>query len=100
MTKTQIFDDIVSIMRHDAACCKDEPGADAAAYSAKITDNMDDEAFLLVVQSYLATFHVMAHVQFTKRDRGMISFDVQRYGDALYIRETASNSLWLWAIGS
>lgn len=92
MTKTEIFLNIVDIMKHDASCCKDEPGADAEIFRAKITDDMADEAFLYVMQSYLATFHVLGHVSFRQQERRGIRFEVKRYGDALYVVSTASDS--------
>lgn len=92
MNKLDIFDDIVSIMQHDASCCKDEPGEDAALYRAKIWNDMDDSDFLFVVKSYLATFHVAAHVSFFQTNRGTIPFRVHRYHDALYVSEAAQDS--------
>jgi len=92
VTKTSIFDEIVQIMKTDAACCKDEPGADPEIYRSKISDDMDDETFLFVVKAYLATFHVMSHVGFGMRGRGSLPFLVQRYQDILYVRAVAKNS--------
>lgn len=93
MTKLEIFDDVVSVMKHDASCCKDEPGGDVEYYRAQISEDMDDEAFLYVMKSYLATFHVQGHVYFGKENRGKISFHVQRYQDKLYVFKTAANSV-------
>ena len=92
MTKTAIFEDIVSIVRNDAAFCKDEHGANPDIYRAKITDTMDDEAFLLTVQSYLASFHVAGHLDFRNVRRGFLPFQVKRYHDALYVFKTSANS--------
>ena len=92
MTKTEIFSDIVSIVKNDAAFCKDISGADAEEYRAKIDDGMDDETFLYVVQSYLAGFQVMGHLSFRNTARGKLPFSVMRYNDALYIVDTAENS--------
>ena len=49
MTKTEIFEEVVDIMKHDSASCKDEPGGDADAYHARIRDGMDEEGFLYVM---------------------------------------------------
>lgn len=92
MTKTKIFDDIVSIMKCDASCCKDEHGANPEIYRSRIWDDMDDEEFLFVVKSYLASFHVMGHVNFGKENRGGLLFSVQRYKDVLYVCDVAANS--------
>lgn len=92
MTKTQIFDDVVSVVKNDAAFCKDIAGPDAEYYRAKISDDMDDEAFLYAVQSYLAGFYVIGHLSFRNTARGSFPFTVKRYADALYVVSTAENS--------
>lgn len=92
MTKTQIFEEVVSIMKTDASCCKDEPGADPEQYRCQITDDMEDEAFLYLMQSYIASFHVKAHLHFMKKNRAFLPFHVKRYQDALYVFDTAPNS--------
>ena len=92
MTKTEIFDDIVSICKHDASFCKDEPGADAALYRQQISDDMDDERFLYTVRAYLASFGVMGHLAFYDGERGRFPFTVHRYQDALYVVSVADNA--------
>lgn len=92
MTKTQIFDDIISIIINDASFCKDVCAADAGAYRAFITDDMDDDAFLYTVQSYLAGFQVIGHLSFRNTERGRLPFTVKRYHDELYVVSTAKNS--------
>ena len=92
MTKTEIFDDIVAICKHDASFCKDEPGADAALYRKKISDDMDDELFLYTVRAYLASFGVMGHLAFYDCERGHLPFTVQRYHNALYVVSIAENT--------
>ena len=92
MTKTEIFEDIVSIVKNDASFCKDELGADADEYRKIITDTMDDEDFLYAVQSYLASFHVLGHLSFRKSGRGVLPFTVKRYNDELYVVAVANNS--------
>lgn len=92
MTKSEIFDDVVSICKHDAAFCKDEPGADADAYRRQIRDDMDDERFLYLVQAYLASFGVMGHLAFRDSERGRLPFAVHRWQDALYVTDVAENA--------
>ncbi len=92
MTKTQIFEDVVRVMQQDASCCKDEHGADVSVYRARITDDMDNESFIYVMQSYLATFHVRSHVSFCGEARGKLAFAVRRYQNALYVYEAADAS--------
>lgn len=92
MTKLEIFDDVVSVMKHDASCCKDEPGGDVEYYRAQISEDMDENAFVYVMKSYLATFHVMSHVYFDKKKYDMIPFRVQRYKNVLYVRAVTADS--------
>lgn len=92
MTKTKLFEEIVAIMQTDASCCKDEHGANPEYYRAKISDTMNDEEFLLVVNSYLATFHVIFHVCLEMANRGILPFTVQRYQDILYVCNTQPHS--------
>lgn len=92
MTKLEIFDDVVSVMKNDASCCKDEPGGDVEYYRAQISEDMDENAFLYVMKSYLATFHVAWHVYFRKEKMGRLSFYSQRYDNALYVYAVATNS--------
>ncbi len=92
MTKTQIFDDVVSIVKNDASFIKDEVGADAEIYRKQISDDMDDDAFLYMLESYLGTFHVLGHLSFRNMKRGRLPFRVKPYGDVLYVIETAENS--------
>ena len=92
MTKTKIFEEIIEIMKTDASCCKDEHGADPEHYRAKISDDMSDEEFLFVVNSYLATFHVICHLGLGLAKRGIVPFTVQRYQNVLYICEAQSHS--------
>lgn len=90
MTKTEIFDEVVSMMRSDAAFCRDEHGADSAIYRARISDDMDDESFLMTMKSYLATFNQTGHLYFTSTTHGSLPYRMKRYGDELYV--TAANS--------
>lgn len=92
MTKLQIFDDIVSVVKTDAAFCNDVSGGNSEAYRAKISDDMGDEEFLYLVQSYLATFQVAGHLSFRRVTRGKLPFTVKRYQDELYVVRTALHS--------
>lgn len=94
MTKTEIFDDVVSIMHNDSSTCKDKQGGDESHFRAQITDDMDDEKFLFVMRSYLATFGLTGHLAFYRKEgRGSMGFEVRRYQDALYVDDIAENSL-------
>ncbi len=93
MTKLEIFDDVVDIMKHDASTCKDKTGGEVDAYRAKIKEDMTEEEFLFVMKSYLATFEVIAHVAFyNTKGSGRLNFGVQRYQDELYVTKVAKNS--------
>lgn len=92
MRKTEIFEEVVQIVKHDASFCKDNLGADAEQYRAKISDDMDEEEFLYLVQSYLASFHVKAHLHFYREDRDFFALRVMRYENALYVIDTAPNA--------
>ena len=92
MTKTEIFEDIISVVQNDASFCKDIHGATADAYRSMIKNDMDNENFLYVVQSYLASFQVIGHLSFRNLERGKLPFTVKRYQDELYVVSTAKNS--------
>ena len=81
-------------MQNDSSTCKDKQGGDVLYFRAQITDDMDDEKFLFVMRSYLATFGLTGHLVFYRQEgRGSISFDVRRYQDVLYVDDVAENSL-------
>ena len=56
MTYTEIFQEIISIMKEDSATCKDFGAGDYQVFQSKISDDMERMEFLHVVQEYLATF--------------------------------------------
>ena len=67
MTKREIFDDIVKTMREDASFCKDIRGGDAQKYRNLLSEDMSERDFLFLVNRYLATFKLVAHLGFGKR---------------------------------
>ncbi|WP_026652137.1 S41 family peptidase [Butyrivibrio proteoclasticus] len=87
MTYTQIFDDIIKIMKEDSATCKDFGAGPYEEYQSKITDDMDRMEFMHLVQEYLATFKVEGHLNFSDGNLGSIGFSVMRKGDELYVIE-------------
>lgn len=92
MTKTEIFEEVVQIVTRDASFCKDGLGADAEQYRAKISDDMDEEVFLYVMQSYIASFCVKAHLYFYRGDRDYLAARVVRYENALYVVDAAPDA--------
>ena len=85
MTYTEIFEEIIAIMREDSATCKDYGAGNYREYQSKISDNMERMEFLHLVQEYLATFGVEAHLGFTDETLGSIGFSVMRQEDVLYV---------------
>ncbi len=85
MNYTEIFREVVSIMEKDSATYPDYGAGDYGKYEKKIFDNMDRMEFLHVVQDYLATFKVYAHLNFSDKTIGEVGFSVMRYEDYLYI---------------
>ena len=91
MNKIEIFEDIVKIMKEDSSTCRDIKGADPKPYLEKISETMNDEEFIYLVSSYLATFGLTGHLRFGKTGMGNIPFRVQRYQNQLYIVEVYSD---------
>lgn len=87
MTKTEIFEEIVTIMADDSATKKDIAGANPDSYRQKIRDEMTDEDFYYQVKSYLASFGVISHVGITPKDFTRTGFQLRRFGDGLYMTD-------------
>ena len=85
MTYTEIFGEIVSIMQKDSASYPDFGAGDYEKYLEKITDDMDRMEYLHLVQDYLATFGIFAHLGFGDNRCGGVGFSVMKNGDALYV---------------
>lgn len=94
MKKTEIFEDVVSILAKDSATCKDKGIGDAEKYRAQIREDMNDEEFAVLVNRYVATLGVPAHLMFywdsPKRD--YLAFTTRRFGDALYVNEVEESA--------
>lgn len=91
MTKREIFEDIVQIMKEDSASCKDKTGEAPDRYLEKITEDMEDMEFLYLVNSYLNTFELTGHLAFSKKGVGGVGFGVQRYENVLYVTSTSKD---------
>ncbi len=85
MNYTEIWGTIVSIMEKDSATCKDYGAGDYKKYEAQISDDMDRMEFLHLIQDYLATFKVYAHLSLKDNTLGSMGFSVMRYEDSLYV---------------
>lgn len=92
MTKSEIFNDIVQIMKEDSASCKDKQGADVNLFLTQITEDMNDADFLYLVNSYLNSFELTGHLAFGLKGFGRIAFGVQRYENALYVTSVAKET--------
>ena len=93
MKKTDILNQISNIMSKDAACCKDKKDEAYDNYVKLIHENMSDNEFLLIVNSYLATFGLTGHLFFKKQGHKGLPFRVCRYGDILYVIEVTRDSV-------
>lgn len=85
MTYTEIFQEIVSIMKEDSATCKDFGAGDYQVFQSKISDDMERLEFLHVVKEYLATFGLEGHLNFSDETLGSIGLSVMRHDDELYV---------------
>lgn len=92
MTYTEIFQEIISIMKEDSATCKDFGAGDYQVFQSKISDDMERMEFLHVVQEYLATFGLEGHLDFVDATLGSIGFSVMRLGDELYVTKANSDT--------
>ena len=93
MRYTEIFDEVVSIMKNDSATCDDMGAGDYHKYEALISDDMSDEEFTYVVKKYLATFGMEGHLYFSNTSMGKLDFQVMRYENALYVTDCAKDSV-------
>ncbi|MTB63766.1 peptidase S41 [Streptococcus sp. zg-86] len=87
MKKREIFDQVVEMMRTDSATKKDIIGADPDIYRQKISDDISEEEFLYHMHCYLASFGILSHVSFFKKNRKALAVRLKRQGDMLYVVE-------------
>lgn len=86
-TKTEIFNDIVSILNKDYAGYEDKKKYNHPKRYT-VTNNMDDETFTQTIQEYLYDFKD-GHLSFRNKKSNIPfrGFRVRRYEDALYVTE-------------
>ena len=92
MKYSEIFDEVVSIMRGDSSTCNDFGAGDYQKYKDQIKDDMPAKDFTLVVKKYIASFGQEGHLFFKDTNVGGIDFQVIRYEDALYVTDAAKDS--------
>lgn len=86
-TKTEIFNDIVSILKNDYAGFEDKKKYNYPRHYT-VTNNMDDETFTQTIQEYLYKFKD-GHLSFRNKKSKIPfrGFRVRRYEDVLYVTE-------------
>ncbi len=93
MKKSEILKQVAEVMNNDAACCKDKKGEALSKYELLIKEEMSENEFLLIVNSYLSTFGLTGHLFFKKQGHKGLPFHVHRYRDILYVTEVTKDSL-------
>ncbi len=86
-TKTEIFNDIVSILKNDYAGFEDKKKYNYPELYT-VTNRMDDDTFTQTIQEYLYDFKD-GHLSFRNKKSKIPfrGFRVRRYEDALYVTE-------------
>lgn len=92
MKKSAIFDDVVSIMQQDSATKKDKTGADPVPFRQRITDDMAEEDFLYQVQTYLASFGVIGHISFRRKDTPPKGFRLRSTSQGLFVEDANADT--------
>lgn len=93
MKYSEIFDEVVSIMKVDSSTCNDFGAGDFQKYKDQIKDDMSAAEFTLVVKKYIASFGQEGHLSFKDTKVGELDFQVMRYENALYVTDAANDSL-------
>ncbi len=91
MTKFEIFDEVVKILKEDSSTCKDKGAGNYEKYRCQIHEDMNEEDFRFVMKSYIGSFEVPSHLNFGRSTGKVLTFEVRRYQDELYIVKTATN---------
>lgn len=93
MTKREIFQTILDIVKTDASFCKDKAHFDGKAFLEKIDNEISDLDFLYLVDSYLCQYKVSGHLSFYKKGfHPYVGFNVRRYGNLLYVIQAQPQS--------
>lgn len=91
MLKQDIFKDIVDVMDNDSSC-KELNHYNALKIYNNITENMSDNEFLYIVNSYLNSYGLTGHLNFIKNDYTYLPFKVERYDNFLFITDANKDS--------
>lgn len=85
ITKIEIFEQVVAMMKQDSSTKKDLKGADPDMYRRQITNEMKDEDFLYQMRCYLASFGIISHVSFHPKRRQALGFRLRKFENRLYV---------------
>lgn len=93
MTKREIFQTILDIVKTDASFCKDKAYIDGKIFLEKISEEMSDLDFLYAVDNYLCQYKVPGHLSFYKKGfHPSVGFNVMRYDNLLYVTQAHPQS--------
>lgn len=93
MTKQEIFDQVVELVREDSATKKDYLGADPTPYREQIREDMSDRDFVALVQRYLTSFNCLHHLSFRNRDEQVVyGFKVRYHEGGLYVTKAVAKT--------
>ena len=92
MKKTEIFEQVVEIMREDSSTKKDIMGANPEEYRVRITDQMSQEDFLYQMHCYIASFGILSHVWFGLKETQTPGFKLRYYQDCLYVLQANNDT--------
>ena len=90
---SEIFDEIVDIMRTDSSTCKDMGVGPYKKYKALIDDSMPRRLFVKTIKMYISEFKLPGHLKFTDVSMGNIDYKVIRKENYLLVTKVARDSL-------
>lgn len=91
-TYSEIFEEIIKIMREDSSTYKDWGAGSYRKYKNMIYDTMSRKEFVRIVKMYISEFRLPGHLQFTDDTMGNIDYAVIRYENTLYVTKASVNS--------
>ncbi len=90
---TDIFEEIVAIMRTDSSTCKDMGVGPYKKYKDLIDDSMPRNQFVKIIKMYICEFKLPGHLKFTDISMGNIDYKVIRKENYLLVTNVARDSL-------
>ncbi|KHD44804.1 S41 family peptidase [Streptococcus hongkongensis] len=92
MKKIDLFNEVVRIMAEDSSTMKDIKGTDPEQFRGNISEAMPEEDFYYLVRSYLASFGVISHVSFNKKQSHWPLLRLRKTGNHLYVLAAEAGS--------